>query len=159
MTDLSRLTQKLAGIRLLIVDDDEGVRSALVDALGLYGAAVTGSDSAADARATLASRRFDVLMSDINMPYEDGCQLMESIRALGNAPARAIGAIAMTVIPEGPLGKRALDAGFDRVVSKLTGIAELVDVIHDLALTKRSTSREAPRPPARANVRRRAERS
>jgi CheY-like chemotaxis protein len=158
MTDISRLTQKLAGIRLLIVDDDEGVRSALVDALGLYGAAVTGSDSAADARAVLASRRFDVLMSDINMPYEDGCQLMESIRALHNTQARTIGAIAMTVIPEGPLGKRALEAGFDRVVSKLTGIAELVDVIYELALAKRAPPREAPRTPVRAGTRRRAER-
>jgi two-component system CheB/CheR fusion protein len=127
--------RKLAGIRILVVDDDENILSALVDGLSLFGASVTGSPSAASARANLAHGRFDLLISDINMPHEDGCQLISSIRALAEGPTRTIVAVALTATPEAMCG-RALAAGFDGIVSKLIGLRELVDQVSALARTK-----------------------
>jgi CheY-like chemotaxis protein len=127
--DMGRRASTLAGVRILVVDDDEGVLSALTDGFALYGAVVSGAESAAQARASLAKARFDVLVSDINMPIEDGCQLMASIRMLGDPEARSIRALAITASLEGPLRGRALHAGFDRVVSKLIDFHELLDEV------------------------------
>jgi CheY-like chemotaxis protein len=82
---------KLAGVRVLIVEDDpdslEVVRLVLQDA----GARVTTATNARDALDTLGAQTFDVMISDIGMPDLDGYALMRCIRSRGQTlPAIAL---------------------------------------------------------------------
>ncbi|WP_303675121.1 ATP-binding response regulator [Vampirovibrio chlorellavorus] len=72
--------------RVLIVDDDDVVREGLVGYLENYHEAnyqltVTASPSAPDARQKLAEEAYDLVISDINMPEEDGFSLIQFIQA------------------------------------------------------------------------------
>ena len=71
----------LAGIRVLVVDDDRDIREVLQFVLERQGAVVTVAASAAEALAALERSMPDVLLSDIAMPGETGYDLMRQIVA------------------------------------------------------------------------------
>lgn len=121
----------LAGVRVLVVDDDEEVREALLAILRLFGADGCAVECAADARARLAERSFDVLLCDIEMPHEDGYALIRSVRR--SRDAREIAAAAVTARASSDEQRAALDAGFDRVVGKPLDMTALVDAVRALA--------------------------
>jgi signal transduction histidine kinase len=75
----------LAGIDVLVVEDDRSAREAIATVLGSYGARVEAVDSAAAARDALARRPRDILLTDLAMPEEDGYQLVEQLRRRGSA--------------------------------------------------------------------------
>src|SRR5262249_9223031 len=62
----------LDGMAVLVVDDEPDVRELLCAVLEQQGAETVAAGSAADAMAAIAERRFDVLVSDIGMPEQDG---------------------------------------------------------------------------------------
>lgn len=66
--------------RVLVVDDEEGVRFMLGSILGREGYAVTAADSANQALAEFERQSFDILLSDIRMPGFDGLALVDEIR-------------------------------------------------------------------------------
>jgi len=71
-------TQAFAPIRILLVDDDEAVRSLTAEMLADLGHAVATADSGAAALAMLgAGERVDLLLSDFAMPGMMGAQLAE----------------------------------------------------------------------------------
>src|SRR5262249_49810406 len=70
----------LAGVHILVVDDEPDTREVLSFSLARAGAMVVTAGSAAEARASLDVGGFDVLVSDIGMPGEDGYDLIRSIR-------------------------------------------------------------------------------
>ena len=74
--------QPLDGLQLLVVDDDEDAREILAEMLRCAGGEVTTAASAADGVAAFAAGRFEVLVSDLGMPGEDGLTLLKRIRAL-----------------------------------------------------------------------------
>lgn len=123
----------LEGLHILVVDDDDDLREALIDSVLFYGASADGSASAADARQRLAAARYDLLLSDLNMPDEDGCTLIAGLRAAAVPELRQIRAAAVTAEAEGAGGHDALAAGFDRVISKSVGMFELVRAVRELA--------------------------
>ena len=69
---------RLDGIRVLVVDDEPDARDLFGSILQAAGAAVTTAGSAAEARECMAAERPQVLLSDIEMPGEDGYQLLET---------------------------------------------------------------------------------
>jgi CheY-like chemotaxis protein len=130
----------LEGVRVLLVDDEEDFRDSMAAVLSYYGADVTVAVTARQARALMQSIDFDLLLSDIEMPIEDGCSLMASIRALPVSRLRNIHAAALTAACELHLG-RARAAGFNRVIPKTLGITDLVRVVRDLADSDRIARR------------------
>ena len=83
----------LAGLRVLVVDDDPETLEILRLTLTSLGAEVRGAGSAAEAFGEFERDAPDVLISDIGMPGEDGYGLIARIRALppergGRVPAR-----------------------------------------------------------------------
>jgi CheY-like chemotaxis protein len=64
----------LSGVRILVVDDAELIRRSLGRALASIGE-VVGAADAAQARAILAERRFDVILLDMNLPDDSGRRL------------------------------------------------------------------------------------
>src|SRR5512135_3268223 len=67
--------------RLLVVDDDEGLRSFLEAALTSEGHDVTLAVDGADALRRLDASGFDVVVTDLKMPGVDGMQVLQHVRA------------------------------------------------------------------------------
>lgn len=68
--------------RLLIVDDEENLRTSLFQAFRMEGYEVTGAADAQEALALIQGANFDVLLSDLMMPGLDGLALLEKARVL-----------------------------------------------------------------------------
>jgi CheY-like chemotaxis protein len=121
----------LAGIRVLLVDDDELVRDAVRDYLLECGAVVVTAASARAGLAEFTASPPDVLVSDLRMPPgEDGFWLIAAVRALAPAPGGAVPAIAVSgdVQAHG----RARAAGFQAVLGKPVWFAELSELMVQL---------------------------
>jgi len=65
---------------ILVVDDDESVRSVLTDYLRSVGYAVVTADSGEDALQKFMPGKFDSVISDFVMPKIDGMELLKQIR-------------------------------------------------------------------------------
>jgi signal transduction histidine kinase/ActR/RegA family two-component response regulator len=115
----------LAGLRVLIVDDDSGSREAVRVLLEQVGAEVSTAASAAEARRHLHTTGADVLISDIAMVQESGYTLMESLRAQG----LTIPGVALTAYARREDAEKAYAAGFDVHLPKPVDPAVLVSVL------------------------------
>jgi DNA-binding response OmpR family regulator len=82
---------RLAGVRVLVVDDDEDTCDVIAILLSYEGAAVSQARSAADAL-LLAAEPFDVMIVDIQMPRQSGVDFMSQARAVVEVPAIAMSA-------------------------------------------------------------------
>jgi two-component system phosphate regulon response regulator OmpR len=71
---------------LLVVDDDRRIRDLLSRFLSTEGYRISTADSAAMARAKLASLHFDLLILDVMMPGETGFEFARSIRQTSAVP-------------------------------------------------------------------------
>lgn len=125
----------LRGLKILVVEDERGVRLLLKRVLEDAGATVTVVVSPAEALAELERGAPDVLLSDIRMPGGDGYDLIRRVRALpaergGRTPAIAVSAsIGDEEIPT------VLAAGFQKFVRKPFEVSELRDAV--AAITRR----------------------
>lgn len=86
---------KLAGVRVLVVDDDSDARELMEILLTGCGAAVEATCSAREGFDAFLRERPSLVVSDIEMPGEDGRWLMHQIRALppdagGDTPIVAV---------------------------------------------------------------------
>ena len=123
----------LAGVRILVVDDEQDARELIGNVLQDAGADVDVAASAADALGLLQAGRYDVLVSDIGMPVEDGYSLLRRLRAIGSAQGRRTPALALTAYASPQDRHRALDAGFDLHLAKPVETGELVAAVARLA--------------------------
>jgi PAS domain S-box-containing protein len=121
----------LAGLRILVVDDEADARDLLAIRLQQYGADVitAGSVEAAIEVLTQQSPRPDLIVSDIAMPGEDGYSLMRRVRALGPEQGGRIPAIAVTAYSRTKDRVQALAAGFQMHVPKPVNASELAHAI------------------------------
>lgn len=121
---------QLAGKRILIVDDEADARELLRYLLESYDVQVSDADSVDDALALIQSRQFDLLVSDIGMPAQDGYALISAVRALPHGSA--LPALAFTAFTRPEDRERALSAGFDLHVGKLSRVETLLDALVQL---------------------------
>nr|MCU0685455.1 PAS domain-containing protein [Polyangiaceae bacterium] len=123
---------ELAGLRLLVVDDEKDTRELLIFLLEASGATVRQAASAEEGRLRLAEEVPDVLISDIGMPGEDGHSFLASVRRLPPARGGQVPAVALTAYAHADDRTRALHAGFSHHVAKPVETAELIAVIASL---------------------------
>ena len=124
---------ELAGLRVLLVDDEADSRDLLYLVLNSRGAEVVTAASAAEAFEWIRRERFDILVSDIGMPDEDGFSLIKRIRGLKNEDGENIPAIALTAYARSEDRVRAIRSGFQMHIAKPVEPAELVAVIANYA--------------------------
>jgi len=118
---------RLDGLRILVVDDEADARELFGSILQSAGAQVSSAQSAADALRILAEEPIDVLVSDIEMPGEDGYTLLEqAVTARDGAP---LPAIALTAYARAADRRRALEAGFKWHLAKPVEPSELVAAV------------------------------
>jgi PAS domain S-box-containing protein len=129
--------------RVLVVDDNETVRSIVLGQLAAGGHHAQTAENAVKAVAMLKSMPFDVVILDISMPVMDGFEALRIIRgmpgAAGQTPVVALTAHALIEVRE-----RCAAAGFDHFLTKPVRVDELARVI--AAVTKPGTTMAVPRP-------------
>ncbi len=113
----------LAGIKVLLVDDERDAREALWHNLSHRGAEVTAVGSVREALDNIERISPDVLISDIGMPDEDGYELIRRVRLLGERGR--IPAVALTAYSRLEDRTRALMAGYQAHLAKPVDIDEL----------------------------------
>jgi CheY-like chemotaxis protein len=126
----------IAGVRALVVDDDADARELVRRMLESSQAQVTTAASSEEAISFLREQPFDILVSDIGMPGEDGHALMRRIRTMTEGPARDIPAIALTAYARPEDRDKALGAGFQAHASKPVDTAALIATVARLAQRK-----------------------
>ena len=123
----------LAGLKVLVVDDEADTRELICEVLKECGSDVITSGSAAEALVALEKHKPDVLISDLGMPDEDGYSLITKIRALPSEHGGQIPAAALTAYARAEDRMRVLRSGFQFHLPKPVDAAELVTVIASLA--------------------------
>jgi len=119
----------LAGIQVLVVDDEVDSREFVAVVLEQYGAEVIATASANQAIAALVELQPDVLISDIGMPEIDGYMLIRQVRTSAQAN---IPAIALTAYAGESDRQLALEAGYTMHLSKPVEPTALVAIIAQL---------------------------
>jgi signal transduction histidine kinase/ActR/RegA family two-component response regulator len=120
----------LRGRRVLVVDDEPDSRETVRVMLEAAGAETAEADSARAAVARLLTESFDVLLSDIAMPERDGIELIREVRQLSDTSKRRIPAVALTAFAAEEMRRRAIEAGFQRHVTKPTTADHLAGCIN-----------------------------
>jgi DNA-binding NtrC family response regulator len=75
------------GKRILVVEDDPGLRFTMTDALEGNGFAVAGADNGGDAIRRLLDEAFDVVVTDLRLPDKDGMEVLREARKKIPAPS------------------------------------------------------------------------
>jgi PAS domain S-box-containing protein len=113
---------RLAGLRVLVVEDHPDTRELLRLVLAEAGAQVTAVGSAAAALAVLTQaqepERPDVLVSDIGLPGQDGYELLAAVRAGRAGAPPTLPAVALTAYASEADRQRAVAAGYQLHLAK-----------------------------------------
>jgi CheY-like chemotaxis protein len=121
----------LAGVRVLVVDDDEDARRLTSRVLMQAGADVDAVSNVEDALTSVGQRQPHVLVSDLGMPVRDGFELIREVRGLGYS-FQELPAVALTAFARTDDRRRALLAGFQVHLAKPVDPKELAVVVASL---------------------------
>jgi signal transduction histidine kinase len=119
----------IAGLRVLLVDDEPETLATLTAFLEERGAQIKAASSVGDAFEAFQAWRPDVLVSDIGMPEEDGYALIHKIRGREREHGGHVPAIALTAYARVEDRLKILSSGFQMHVPKPVDPVELVTVI------------------------------
>jgi PAS domain S-box-containing protein len=135
---------RLAGTRVLVLEDEPDTRRYFSAALGQVGVEVTGLATVADAVGVLsAEHNFDAVFSDIGMPDEDGYSFARRIREMERARGLpALPLVALTAFTREQDRIKAREAGFDLFVPKPVQPAQLLATLSDILAKQSPTARE-----------------
>ncbi|RKP52786.1 response regulator [Trinickia fusca] len=123
----------LAGLRVLIVEDEPDARELVERVLQERGAQTLGFGNALDALTACMAEPPDVIVSDIGMPGVDGYDFIRRLRTFEAQRGRTTPAAALTAFARSEDRRRALLAGFQTHVAKPVDPLELVVVVAALA--------------------------
>jgi CheY-like chemotaxis protein len=119
----------IKGVRVLVVDDEKDSRELLKRLLEDCHAIVTTAESADEAVNLLQAGQFDVLVSDIGMPNENGYSFIKRVRSLGAASCGDIPAIALTAYARVEDRVKAIAGGFQMHIAKPVEPIELITMV------------------------------
>ena len=135
----SAARRTLAGLRVLVVDDDADGRRLVAQLVTDSGAEAVSAASAGEALELLGRGRFDVMVADIAMPEVDGYQLVREAKV--GRPGLL--AVAVTALARPEDRARAFESGFDAYEAKPFEPAGLLAAIAELR-----SGQAGPRTPA-----------
>ncbi|MBN8848421.1 MAG: DNA-binding response regulator [Sphingomonas sp. 67-36] len=125
--------------RLLIVDDDPGIRELTAGFLSSHGYMVDTAADGAEMRRLLAAESYALIVLDVMMPGEDGLSIL---RSLDRAKSPAV--IILSVIGEEIDRIVGLEMGADDYVAKPANPRELLARIRSVLRRNQGGSRAAP---------------
>ena len=128
----AELRSRLAGTRVLIVDDDPDAREVVAAILRHYGASVIVATSVSTALVALRREQVDVMVADLGMPIEDGYDLIRHVRSSEIDKIARLPAAALTAYTTEEDRDRVLAAGFQFHLAKPVDPAVLVATVERL---------------------------
>ena len=131
-------------MRVLVVEDDEGIALGLRGHLGQLGCAVDVADGVLAAWAALRAEPFDLVLLDLGLPDGDGIEVLDRIRraSADRLPDPATPVLIMTARDDVGARIKGLDLGADDYVTKPFDPDELAARMR--ALRRRSQGRASP---------------
>lgn len=120
---------RLAGVRILIVEDDPDLREAVAEGLAMDGATISSAETGNSGFSAFMREKPDVIVSDLSMPDGTGYDFIKSVRGL---PPERGGLTPAIAISSKESMSAALLAGFQVFISKPFELIPLVDAIADL---------------------------
>jgi CheY-like chemotaxis protein len=122
--------------RVLVVDDDEDVRTMLVEMLTSAGFSARAAQPGLAALDEARAAECDVLVTDLLMPEADGLDVIKAARQASKPPAIVAISGGSPRLPAS-IGLRLCEAfGADRVLYKPFSKAELVEAINAVSSTR-----------------------
>ena len=123
----------LEGIRILVVDDEADALDLITMDLTSCGAQVSAFRTVTEALQALEQLDFDLLISDIGMPDQDGYAFIHKVRTREAASqSKKVPVVALTAYARVQDRMRALIAGYDTHVAKPLESGELLTVVASL---------------------------
>jgi two-component system, chemotaxis family, CheB/CheR fusion protein len=132
--DASQNLASLEGLKILAVDDQINVLEALQITLETFGAEVIAVTTAQAAITAIRENpnHYDVLISDIGLPEEDGYFLIQQVRLLSAEAGGQIPAIALTGYVSTAEQQQTIAAGFQKHLAKPFDPIQLSTIVADL---------------------------
>ena len=121
-------------ITVLVVEDDDAIRSNIVRLLKLEGYGIVSANNGAQALERARQVRPDVVISDVSMPEMDGFQLLEAIRA--DRDLAPIPLMLLTALDDRASMRRGMTAGADDYLAKPFTRDELLEALGGLLRKK-----------------------
>ncbi len=118
-------------LNIIVIEDNDDLREATVDALSLEGHEVLGLSCAEVLPEQASWRHIDVMLVDLNLPGEDGLTLTRRVRAI----QPDIGIIMVTARGSSLDKRRGYDIGADIYITKPASLEEINAAI--LSLSRR----------------------
>jgi signal transduction histidine kinase len=125
--------ETLAGMRIVVVDDEVDSRQATAAVLEEWGAQVTAVGSAREGLEAIDRSEPDVVISDIAMPVEDGYSFIRRVRARPSGQRDRLRALALTAYAGVEEPARLLAAGYDDHLAKPADVRDLITAVWRLA--------------------------
>ena len=119
--------KQMAGLRILIVEDDDAVRDAMYRLLKTNGMHVDFVGTGHAALEKLNDQTYELVLADVRMPEMGGLELTQLLRQSNQAHIKIIG------VSAGVLGndrQACLDAGMNDHIAKPFKVNDLLDTIH-----------------------------
>jgi len=127
--------EDLAGMTLLLVEDDDDCREVLTASFEAFGATVLSVASAREAVAAVRCVVPDLVVTDLSMPGEDGCWLAREISAMLSPRGVRVPIIACSGMDIGEAARSGKLAFFDGYISKPYDPAGMSVLVAELAET------------------------
>ncbi len=124
---------------ILLLEDDASLCETLVDLLGIEGFGVTVASDAQEALSLTLKQEFDCYLFDVNVPFQNGFDLLSSLRSCGDTTPT----IFITALGDIASLSRAFGAGAEDYLKKPFDFEELI--VRLRALLKRTRAIEDER--------------
>ncbi len=142
-------------LSLLVIDDDETVRSTLVEFFETFGYTARGASTASEGRRLAAEHAPDVVLLDLRLPDADGVRVLDALRAddpdvaiivlTGYADVRT----AVAAMQHGAADLLEKPVDLERLAAAVTRAAERGRLRQEVAVLRAQGRTDAP-PPAMA---------
>ena len=130
----------LKGLDVLIVDNESDALELMKTVLRECGVEVRTARSVSEALELIKTKEPDLLISDIEMPNQDGYSLIRAVRAMPSSEAHEMMAIALTADANEAARTQALSAGFQLHIRKPVDPVELVGAMSQLVAERKTES-------------------
>jgi CheY-like chemotaxis protein len=130
----------LAGIKILLVEDEPDISDLLTILLEVNGAEIITAIYAESALLLLEKHHPDLLLCNVRLPHHDGNWLVEQLRHHSSRFLQRLPAIAITSYTREVSEFKALNSGFNRFIGKDSDPDTLIETIVNLVKSEPSSA-------------------
>ncbi|HTU99444.1 MAG TPA: ATP-binding protein [Luteitalea sp.] len=138
--DIPIVSAPSAHVRAVIVEDDADSRQLLALTLSSHGVEVTAAGSVEEGLAAVRASAPDIIVTDLDLPGQDGFTLLRILRADVDAALHDLPVIALTAYDDQDDRQRSMAAGFNAHLVKPIDLALLVDLVRTHTQSRASAS-------------------